>query len=59
MEDGSGLLALELILRTFYRVFNPWLQIDKFDEDCIYTKKWLPVFSRHSYKAYTKMGQVS
>jgi deoxyribodipyrimidine photo-lyase len=31
--------------RTFYRVFNPWLQIAKFDEDCIYTKKWLPVLA--------------
>ena len=31
--------------RTFYRVFNPWLQIEKFDEDCIYTKKWLPVLA--------------
>ena len=28
--------------RTFYRVFNPWLQIAKFDKDCKYTKKWLP-----------------
>lgn len=31
--------------RTFYRVFNPWLQIAKYDEDCTYTKKWLPVLS--------------
>lgn len=29
--------------RSFYRVFNPWLQTAKFDENCVYTKKWLPV----------------
>jgi deoxyribodipyrimidine photo-lyase len=26
----------------YYRVFNPWLQSEKFDKDCVYIKKWLP-----------------
>lgn len=40
--------------RTFYRVFNPWLQIEKFDEDCIYTKKWLPALAEIPIKHIQK-----
>lgn len=26
----------------YFRVFNPWLQQEKFDKQCIYIKKWVP-----------------
>ena len=26
----------------YFRIFNPWLQQEKFDQDCNYIKKWIP-----------------
>ena len=26
----------------FQRLFNPWLQSEKFDKDALYIKKWIP-----------------
>ncbi|MDH3276994.1 MAG: DNA photolyase family protein [Nitrosopumilus sp.] len=26
----------------YFRIFNPWLQQEKFDANCIYIKKWIP-----------------
>jgi len=28
--------------QPYFRIFNPWLQQQKFDTDCIYIKHWLP-----------------
>lgn len=28
--------------QPYFRVFNPWLQGEKFDKDCEYIKKWIP-----------------
>lgn len=28
--------------QPYFRIFNPWLQQKKFDEDCEYIKKWVP-----------------
>jgi deoxyribodipyrimidine photo-lyase len=28
--------------QPYFRIFNPWLQQEKFDADCLYIKKWLP-----------------
>jgi deoxyribodipyrimidine photo-lyase len=28
--------------QPYFRVFNPFLQSEKFDPDCIYIKKWIP-----------------
>lgn len=28
--------------QPYFRIFNPWLQQDKFDPDCAYIKKWIP-----------------
>ncbi len=27
--------------QPYYRIFNPWLQQEKFDSDCIYIKNWV------------------
>jgi deoxyribodipyrimidine photo-lyase len=26
----------------YFRIFNPWIQQEKFDKECIYIKKWIP-----------------
>lgn len=28
--------------QPYFRIFNPWLQQKKFDEECLYIKRWLP-----------------
>lgn len=33
----------------YFRVFNPYLQTDKFDKDLRYIKKWVPEFQEFSY----------
>ena len=34
---GSGVDA-----QPYFRIFNPYLQAEKFDKDCEYIKKWIP-----------------
>ena len=31
--------------QLYFRIFNPWLQAENFDPDCIYIKKWVPELS--------------
>lgn len=33
----------------YFRVFNPYLQTEKFDKDFTYIKKWVPEFQEFSY----------
>lgn len=28
--------------QPYFRIFNPWLQQKRFDEDCLYIKRWVP-----------------
>ena len=28
--------------KNFYRMFNPWTQTKRFDQNCIYIKEWIP-----------------
>ena len=28
--------------QPYFRIFNPWLQAKRFDDDCSYIKKWVP-----------------
>lgn len=37
--------------QPYFRIFNPWLQQQKFDPDCIYIKKWVPELKNLSPKA--------
>lgn len=41
---GSGVDAA-----PYFRVFNPTTQIEKFDKDYIYIKKWVPEFGTKNY----------
>ena len=43
---GSGCDAA-----PYFRVFNPSLQAQKFDPNCIYIKKWVPEFQEFTYAA--------
>lgn len=44
--------------QPYFRIFNPWLQSDKFDKDCVFIKKWLPILNKvpskhiHSWYKY-------
>lgn len=41
---GSGCDAA-----PYFRVFNPTLQMEKFDKDLIYIKKWVPEYATNKY----------
>lgn len=34
----------------YFRIFNPWLQLKKFDPDCGYVKRWIPEIGAFSIK---------
>ena len=34
--------------QPYFRIFNPWLQQQKFDPDCVYIKQWLPELRGYS-----------
>jgi deoxyribodipyrimidine photo-lyase len=36
--------------QPYFRIFNPWTQSEKFDPNCTYIKKWLPVLKDVSNK---------
>ena len=44
MAAGSGCDAA-----PYFRVFNPTLQMEKFDKDLEYVKKWVPEFATDNY----------
>ncbi|MBP6455591.1 MAG: deoxyribodipyrimidine photo-lyase [Chitinophagaceae bacterium] len=41
---GSGVDAA-----PYFRIFNPYLQTQKFDKDFIYIKKWVPEYNQFTY----------
>jgi deoxyribodipyrimidine photo-lyase len=49
--SGSGADA-----QPYFRIFNPWLQGEKYDPNCEYIKKWIPelkdVDNKHIHKWY-------
>jgi deoxyribodipyrimidine photo-lyase len=32
-----------VLIQPYFRIFNPWVQSHKWDPDCVYIKKWLPI----------------
>jgi deoxyribodipyrimidine photo-lyase len=34
--------------QPYFRIFNPWLQQQKFDPDCLYIKRWIPELAHHT-----------
>lgn len=45
--------------QPYFRIFNPWLQQQKFDPDCIYIKRWLPELNQVPAKVIHKLNQLS
>ena len=43
---GSGVDAA-----PYFRIFNPMTQVDKFDKDLSYIKKWVPEYGTDRYPA--------
>jgi deoxyribodipyrimidine photolyase len=39
---GNGLQGVGLTLAPYFRIFNPILQGEKFDQEGAYTKKYVP-----------------
>lgn len=48
-SSGSGTDA-----QPYFRIFNPWTQAKKFDPNCVYIIKWLPVFKNVEIKDIIK-----
>ncbi len=50
--------------QPYFRIFNPWTQSQKFDSDCSYIKKWLPVLKDipnkhiHQWDKYCKEHDI-
>lgn len=40
--------------QPWFRIFNPWLQQEKYDPDCKYIKKWIPELEEFSPKEIHK-----
>ena len=36
--------------QPYFRIFNPWLQQQRFDPDCVYIKRWIPELRSFSPK---------
>jgi deoxyribodipyrimidine photo-lyase len=47
--------------QPWFRIFNPWTQSEKFDPECEYIKKWIPVLitvpSRDIHRWYDKSNE--
>ena len=44
---GNGLLVAVVMLH--FRIFNPALQLDKFDKQMVYVKRWVPEYGTSKY----------
>lgn len=44
--------------QPYFRIFNPWLQQQKFDPDCLYIKKWVPELKSLSSKAIHNLNKI-
>jgi deoxyribodipyrimidine photo-lyase len=42
--------------QPYFRIFNPWLQQKRFDEECIYIKRWIPELKSLTPKAIHALG---
>lgn len=43
--------------QPYFRIFNPWLQQEKYDADCIYIKRWIPELADLPVKTIHKWYQ--
>lgn len=45
--------------QPYFRIFNPWLQQEKFDADCLYIKKYVPELASLTPKAIHALAKQS
>jgi deoxyribodipyrimidine photo-lyase len=43
--------------QPYYRIFNPWLQQEKFDPDCVYIKRWITELEKYSAAEIHSLGE--
>lgn len=43
--------------QPYFRIFNPWLQQERFDAQCEYIKKWVPELRQLSARAIHSLGE--
>jgi deoxyribodipyrimidine photo-lyase len=41
-HSWQGIASVGIDAAPYWRVMNPWRQMERFDKDCVYVKKWLP-----------------
>lgn len=44
--------------QPYFRIFNPWLQQQKFDPDCLYIKRWVPELAIISPKTIHEISKM-
>lgn len=44
--------------QPYFRIFNPWLQQQKFDPDCVYIKRWVPELAQLSSQTIHQLSKV-
>jgi len=44
--------------QPYFRIFNPWLQQQKFDPDCLYIKRWIPALARASHQSIHQIYEM-
>lgn len=44
--------------QPYFRIFNPWLQQQKFDPDCLYIKHWIPELALISQKTIHNLNKI-
>ncbi|MBX7139314.1 MAG: DNA photolyase family protein [Oligoflexia bacterium] len=45
--------------QPYFRIFNPWLQQEKFDAQCLYVKRWVPELAGLAAKQIHGLGEES
>ena len=45
--------------QPYFRIFNPWLQQQKFDAECIYIKRWVPELDNLSPKSIHNLYKLN
>jgi deoxyribodipyrimidine photo-lyase len=43
--------------QPYFRIFNPWLQQQKFDPECVYIKRWVPELTGLSPKEIHRLAE--
>lgn len=45
--------------QPYFRIFNPWLQQQKYDPDCLYIKEWIPELKNTSVKEIHSWPEIA